>query len=401
MGWYLIPQASQFNITMRQRSQGGFTLLELTIVLAIVGLLAVGALKAVSALRENAGISETSKRLDTLVMALQTFLMKHNRLPCPADPNLPDTHLNFGLEAREARDDDDKEKCTLPGIPPAKPQFYRGVIPGRALGLSGGRLLDAWDRQFTYAVVIKATKTDSFTRNRWPPTFKLTDELERLLNEKNEGIVVIISHGANGSGAYLTDGRQTDPQGIETGQLERENFDPDFTFIQAPYSTNERNPFDDKVLVLTEDQIVQPLANQGALQTKHAQTLEILKRIENALIGFIIIKHVQRQCSPPQIWIPSAQDLSLDGVTDPWGKKIKYIVNPIVQGCFPIINNIEIKLKSDGPDDNTEDDDIDRIVTETNSQLSGTLAAAGIHIDGSGSSSSSQATTKDSKNGPP
>jgi prepilin-type N-terminal cleavage/methylation domain-containing protein len=41
---------------MRQRSQGGFTLLELTIVLAIVGLLAVGALKAASALRENAGI---------------------------------------------------------------------------------------------------------------------------------------------------------------------------------------------------------------------------------------------------------------------------------------------------------------------------------------------------------
>src|SRR5919109_828104 len=73
---------------MRQRSQDGFTLLELAIVLVIVGLIAVGALKAASALRENVGISETSKRLDTLVMALQTFLMKNNRLPCPADPNL-------------------------------------------------------------------------------------------------------------------------------------------------------------------------------------------------------------------------------------------------------------------------------------------------------------------------
>jgi prepilin-type N-terminal cleavage/methylation domain-containing protein len=257
MGWYLIPQASQFNITMRQRSQGGFTLLELTIVLAIVGLLAVGALKAVSALRENAGISETSKRLDTLVMALQTFLMKNNRLPCPADPNI-DTYLG-------------DEKCPSTPIP-----IFRGVIPGRELGLSGGRLLDAWDRQFTYVVVREATEKNSFTTPKYlPPTFKLLDDQQRPLNRGNEGIVVIISYGANGSGAYRTDGRQTDPHGIETGQLERENFDPDSTFdpdtfIQAPYSTNESNPFDDKVLVLTEDQIVQPLANQREFDIRKA-----------------------------------------------------------------------------------------------------------------------------------
>ena len=197
---------------MRQISQGGFTLLELTIVLVIVGLLAVGALKAASALRENAGISETSKRLNTLVMALQTFLMKNNRLPCPADP---DIDTKFGDE--------------LCPSTPLSGAILRGVIPGRSLGLSS-RLLDAWDRQFTYVVISEATRDNSFTSQRWPPTFKLSrpiDDQLRQLNQGNEGIVVIISHGANGSGAYLTDGQQADPQGEEAGQFEKKNIDAD------------------------------------------------------------------------------------------------------------------------------------------------------------------------------
>jgi prepilin-type N-terminal cleavage/methylation domain-containing protein len=269
---------------MRQRSQGGFTLLELTIVLAIVGLLAVGALKAGSVLRENAGISETSKRLDTLVMALQTFLVKNNRLPCPAKPDLLDTDENFGLEAREVRGDDKDEKCTLPGIPPENPKFYRGMIPGRSLGLSGGRLMDAWDRQFTYVVIAEATQNNSFISSAWPPNLELLNKAGGNLIQ--QGIAVIISHGANGVDAYpTTSGKR--PEELTQGEDERANLDNDHTFVQAPYSTNEKNPFDDQVLALTEDQIIQPLANQGALITKRAQVLEKLKRIENALIGYM------------------------------------------------------------------------------------------------------------------
>jgi prepilin-type N-terminal cleavage/methylation domain-containing protein len=363
---------------MRQISQGGFTLLELTIVLVIVGLLAVGALKAASALRENAGISETSKRLNTLVMALQTFLMKNNRLPCPADP---DIDTKFGDE--------------LCPSTPLSGAILRGVIPGRSLGLSS-RLLDAWDRQFTYVVISEATRDNSFTSQRWPPTFKLSrpiDDQLRQLNQGNEGIVVIISHGANGSGAYLTDGQQADPQGEEAGQFEKKNIDTDSVFVQADYSTREKNPFDDQVLILTEDQIVQPLANQGALKTKQAQALEKLKRIENALIGFIVAH--ARDCPEKQIKIPSATDLSLeDDLIDPWGKKIKidYPVTPAVNGCFPIEDITKITLKSRGLDrgwdnegnvgkTNNTKNDINNYVIKSSSELRGILGRVGINPD--------------------
>jgi prepilin-type N-terminal cleavage/methylation domain-containing protein len=441
---------------MRQRSQDGFTLLELTIVLFIVGLLAVGALKAASALRENAGISETSKRLDILVMALQTFLMKNNRLPCPADPKMDeDRDQNFGEEARNI----DNDECALSKIFAGTTTFYQGVIPGRALGLSGGRLLDAWDRQFTYVVISEATRDNSFTSKRWPPTFKLfrpiDNQLDQLrqLNQGNKGIAVIISHGVNGSGAYLTDGRQTDPQGEEAGRFEKENIDADSDFVQAPYSTNERNPFDDQVLALTEDQIVQPLANQGALKTKQAQALERLKKIENTLIGFMVgdgqpPPNSDSGCQPqrklrrripfadltgdgkgdpapegsPEGRVPY-KDLSLDesDVRDPWGGWIRYKTYGKVAetaGCeagfyipIPNPNNKDpiFKLTSRGPDGDLDGSalgtsqklDIGRNISviKSKNELQGILVAAGIDFDDP-SDPPSNPTTKDSKNGP-
>lgn len=152
------------------------------------------------------------------------------------------------------------------------------------------------------------------------------------LNEGNEGIVVIISHGANGSGAYMTNGKQL-PLPAATANNELENLNDDSIFVQAAYSTHEENPFDDQVLVLTEDQIVQPLANQGALQTKHAQTLEKLKRIENALIGFMVT-HSRKECSQGGVLIPPADNqdgvpkdllsFTKKDVYDPWGQPIQY-----------------------------------------------------------------------------
>jgi prepilin-type N-terminal cleavage/methylation domain-containing protein len=241
---------------MRQISQGGFTLLELTIVLVIVGLLAVGALKAASALRENAGISETSKRLNTLVTALQTFLMKHKRLPCPADPN-----SKLGKEERLNGECDPTRIITsnTEGV-----KVFRGAIPGHDL-FSGSKLRDAWDHQFTYAVIAEATQDNSFTSSAWPAALELWRH-KKAEGEPIRGVAVIISHGVNGSDAYLTTNKR--PEELPQGEDEKANLDNDHIFVQADYSTNDDNPFDDQVLFLTEDQIVQPLAR--ACRTKRA-----------------------------------------------------------------------------------------------------------------------------------
>jgi hypothetical protein len=209
---------------------------------------------------------------------------------------------------------------------------------------------------------------------------------------------------------YLTDGQQTDPQGEEASRFEKKNIDADSDFVQAPYSTNERNPFDDQVLILTEDQIVQPLANQGALKTKQAQALEKLKRVENALVGFIAIH--ARECQSGEIRIPFAdinrdgwgdndrkkggvpyRDLSFhqqDDVYDPWDQPIRYEFEGTPSqtgiGCYTS-KGYTFTLKSKGPDRTTlnsqstakssENDDI--TIIKNNYELVGILSAAGIN----------------------
>lgn len=325
-------------------------------------------------------------------MALQTFLMKHNRLPCPADPNIDP---NLG-----------DENC------PSNPsgEILRGVIPSRALGLSGGRLMDAWDCQFTYVVIAEATQDNSFTSRAWPAALELWRH-KKAEGEPIRGVAVIISHGANGSDAYLTTNKR--PEELPQGEDEKANLDNDHIFVQAEYSTNDDNPFDDQVLFLTEDQIVQPLANQGALITKQAQALEKLKRIENALIGYMAMdgfppcneidesgKPVRkaRRGIPKKEELAGKLALSLQDLKDPWGNLIEYSpAEKAVQliGCEagvyatppdPTKEKI-FKLRSYGPDgkkdtnSSTDDPDDDIIITRRRTELVGILVAAGIQVD--------------------
>ena len=140
-----------------------------------------------------------------------------------------------------------------------------GYFRFRTLGL--GRFVDAWYRQFTYEVMLPATQDDSFTSGTWPTQFDLQDESGNDLNPPpaGNGVVVIMSYGANGSGSFTTDGTQM-PGPPVTAVTELANLDNDFVFSSATYSSDTANPFDDLVLILTEEQIVEPLAKRGVLK---------------------------------------------------------------------------------------------------------------------------------------
>src|ERR1035441_7327500 len=69
----------------------GFTLLELSIVLALIGVVTGGSLVMLLAGLQNKQFNTTVARMDTIEKALMDYRRAYNRLPCPSDLTLTPT----------------------------------------------------------------------------------------------------------------------------------------------------------------------------------------------------------------------------------------------------------------------------------------------------------------------
>ncbi len=118
-----------------RRQQRGFSLVELSIVILVMGLLLGGLMMPLSVQRENARIRDGLEQLDVARLAIEGFALVNGYLPCPATP------ASDGYAAPSSGG------CVA----------QHGFVPATTLDLNGNRnrdnlLLDPWGSPLRYSV---------------------------------------------------------------------------------------------------------------------------------------------------------------------------------------------------------------------------------------------------------
>ena len=227
-----------------RRTRTGFTLFEIVIVLAILGVLIAGLAIPISTQVQLRRYEDTRKLLADAKDALLGFASANGRLPCPASAT------TNGLESFAAGGNAANGNCS---------NFYDGFLPGAALGLSpldtAGYVPDAWGNRVRYAVMDSSASHTLTQANGVQLTTMTTMSTRTFLNicasgtgvtgttcgaaatnqMTNQAPFVVISLGPNGAVAA-------------TSTDETKNTDGDPVFVMhEPAPASGGNEFDDIV----------------------------------------------------------------------------------------------------------------------------------------------------------
>lgn len=239
------------------RKSGGFSLVEMAIVLAIVGLLLGGLMPTISAQMDSQRINETRKQLDEIQQALIGFTIANGRLPCPAQATIATGANNAGGEATvgtacscKGASGNDNMIAWASGVA-CTDTSTTGVLPWVTLGTGE---TDAWGRRFTYRVSTEFADLNSaplatFTllsvgvQNIYQNTTDAAADTNKVITP-----ALFLSYGKNGYGAYNQQGNQ-----LATGSAEEsENSDNDNKFISHETTAD----YDDLVFWVSSNTLI-------------------------------------------------------------------------------------------------------------------------------------------------
>lgn len=240
---------------MTRKHQTGFTLVEIAIVLAILGIVLGGLFAGTSALRETAKFKEDQQKLQDIKAALLSYVAVNHYLPCPTNTIDGNTGLQSPPENRATTDG----SCDV----------TYGYLPYADLGTHA---VNAYGLPFSYVVNQQANLTTNTSNEAHsasyfgaancninagsppcfykdtPPTaadtgsgnFRITNGTSQVLADNVP--LLVISHGQNNC---------TNVNGFEQQNCS----DSATTYFQAPQNREGTNAFDDVLIWLSSLEI--------------------------------------------------------------------------------------------------------------------------------------------------
>jgi prepilin-type N-terminal cleavage/methylation domain-containing protein len=230
------------------KNSKGFTLIEITIVAVIGGILIVSLSNLLTTYLNQSKRSSTERKLATIKDALQLHLELRGRYPCVASSNAAFNTPQFGVEIAD---------CSDAAAPPSTfgttgvdgLQIRIGAVPVRTLNLPDDFIGDAWGGRFTYAVTATlADPDDLFDRENGDiSVIDSATPANSLITPAGSAHYVLVSHGPNNSGARNLGGGGA--AACDAADLEGENCDNDDVFLSTLVTSLGNDTFDDLVSI--------------------------------------------------------------------------------------------------------------------------------------------------------
>jgi prepilin-type N-terminal cleavage/methylation domain-containing protein len=133
------------------KSHAGFSLIEMAMVVAIMGVMMGGVLSIAASKQEKSATTTTVTKLDDIEESVEKFFNRYGYLPCPASPTAAEGSSTFGVAT------DCSSTVTSPSntweAGSSSDTVRGGVLPTRTLGLPDSAMYDEWGNRLGYAVI--------------------------------------------------------------------------------------------------------------------------------------------------------------------------------------------------------------------------------------------------------
>jgi prepilin-type N-terminal cleavage/methylation domain-containing protein len=188
-------------MTWRKKLARGFTLIEMSIVLVVIGLVLSGGLLAVAPVLQSSKTSETNQRLDRIEQALLVYAIRNGCLPCPADRALATTAANSTTVGRAHAG----ATYYANGCRGTACSNTEGAVPWITLGLSEAEITDGFGARIEYALSPNLQNVSGLVRT--PPSSypagSITVQTRLAGAVTAEAAYVLVSHGLDRSNSIL------------------------------------------------------------------------------------------------------------------------------------------------------------------------------------------------------